>query len=158
MKKILALTLALILVLSLCACGNTSAGSANNDPAGNNAPAGDSAPAGDNDAGSSTSQETGYVGTWKVVPPDDEPFPPFIMILNEDGTGSWGTKLDKMEPRFWYEDEKNDEQEGAIEVAREDNMGYGNDAYIMEDGRLYMEFSLTVNGDKSYDHLIFERQ
>lgn len=156
MKKILALALALIVVLSLCACGNTSAGSADNTPAGNNAPAGDN---GSSDgAGDSTSQGTGYVGTWKVIPPDDSPFPPIILILNEDGTGSWGTKLDKMEARVWYEDELNDEQEGAIEVAREDTIGYGNDAYITEDGKLYMEYNLTVNGDKSYDHLIFERQ
>jgi len=163
MKKILALTLALIFALSLCACGSTGAGGTNETPT---APAGNSDPTDGASASTDTPIEnndptdgadTGYVGTWKAIAPDSNPFPPITVILNEDGTGSWGTKADKMEPRFWYDSEDDDAKEGQIEIAREDTIGYGHDAYITEDGKLYVQINITV-GDNTYDHILFEKQ
>ncbi len=156
MKKILALILSFVVVLSLCACGA--------DPAEN---AGDSSVIGNDPAeGANTptdsvddnkSEETGYVGTWKVIPPDDNPFPPLYLVLNEDGTAGWGAKLENLAPRIWYECDEADAKEGQMELSREDNKGYGDDFYLTEDGKLYMEVNLTV-GDNSYDYVYFERQ
>lgn len=157
MRKILALSLALIIVLSLCACGNTSAG--DGDGTTPSAPTGNSGSAdgaGSNSSGDST-QDTGYVGTWKVIPPDSNSFPPLYMVLNEDGTAGWGAKLDNLQPRIWYECEESDAKEGQMELSREDNKGYGDDFYLTEDGKIYMEINITV-GDNSYDHIYFERQ
>lgn len=171
MKKILALLLALIMVLSLCACGTDSKTNNDKTPAGSSDSTNDSTENGDDasepsdstndptgDSGESTepsgsgSEETGYVGTWKVIPPDSNPFPPITLVINEDGTATWNG-----EPRLWYESLDPKEPEGAIEIAREDNVGYGDDAYITEDGKLYLEKNLTV-GENSYDHIYFERQ
>lgn len=151
MKKILATALALIFALSLSACGNTSAGDADktsNPSVDNSSSVGGTA--------SNSSQETGYVGTWKVVPPADN-FPPLYLVLNEDGTAGWGAKLDNLSPRIWYECEEDDAREGQMELSREDNRGYGDDFYLTEDGKIYMEVDLSV-GDNSYDHVYFERQ
>lgn len=156
MKKILALLLALIVVLSLCACGNTSSGDADQTPnasSGN----GDSADGTGPDSPDDSTQETGYVGTWKVIPPDSNSFPPLYMVLNEDGTAGWGAKLDNLQPRIWYECEEADAKEGQMELSKEDSRGYGDDFYLTEDGKIYMEINLTV-GDNSYDHIYFERQ
>lgn len=156
MKRILALALALVIVLSLCACGSSSAGNTGetpNAPAGNNDSTDNATP----DSTGSNTEETGYVGTWKVIPLDDNSFPPLYLVLNEDGTAGWGAKLDKLQPYFWYECEREDAQEGQMELAREDNMGYGDIFYLTEDGRLYMEKNMSVE-DRSYDHIYFERQ
>lgn len=151
--------LSMLLVFSLCACGEDPASNNRGDAGvGNNA--GDPTNSsndpthgvGTSDPTSSGNQETGYVGTWKVIPPDDNPFPPITLVINEDGTATYNG-----EPRFWYDSLDPDEPEGAIEIAREDNMGYGNDAYITEEGKLYYEINLTV-GENSYDHILFERQ
>lgn len=156
MKKILALMLSLVMILSLCACGNTSAGdngdAVQNDPADNVGSV-----EGEGTAENNGEQETGYVGTWKVIPPDDNPFPPLYLVLNEDGTAGWGAKLDNLSPRIWYECEEDDAKEGQMELSREDNKGYGDDFYLTEDGTIYMETNLTV-GENSYDHIYFERQ
>lgn len=159
LKKFLAALLSMLLVFSLCACGEDP--SSNN---GGNADVGKNVEdsvnssndptdgAGTSDPSNSGDQETGYVGTWKVIPPDDNPFPPYTLVINEDGTATVNG-----EPHFWYESLDPKEPEGAIEIAREDNMGYGNDAYITEEGKLYYEINLTV-GENSYDHILFERQ
>ncbi len=155
MKKILALALVLIVVLSLCACGNTSDGA--DEPT--KAPTGNSGSADgtSSDSSDDSTQDTGYVGTWKVIPPDSNSFPPLYMVLNEDGTAGWGAKLDNLESRIWYECEESDAKEGQMELSREDNRGYGNDFYLTEDGKIYMEINLTV-GNNSYKHIYFERQ
>ncbi len=154
MKKILAWILSLVVVLSLCACGADPAGSENTpaEPSVNSNDPTDGANIPEDSVDNNKSEETGYVGTWKVIPPDDNPFPPITLVINEDGTATWNG-----EPRFWYDSLDPKEPEGAIEIAREDNMGYGDDAYITEDGKLYMEKNMTV-GDNSYDHIYFERQ
>lgn len=156
MKKILALMLSLVMILSLCACGNTSAG--DNGDAVLNASADNGGSAeGEGTAENNGEQETGYVGTWKVIPPDDNPFPPLYLVLNEDGTAGWGAKLENLDPRIWYECDEDDAKEGQMELSREDNKGYGDDFYLTEDGTIYMETNLTV-GENSYDHIYFERQ
>lgn len=151
MKKLIALALSLVMLLSLCACGAAPADDANT-PSDSNP--GSNAPAEDADA---PKQETGYVGTWKVIPPDDNPFPPLYLVLNEDGTAGWGAKLENLQPRIWYECDEEDAKEGQMELSREDNKGYGDHFYLTEDGKLYMETNLTV-GENSYDHIYFERQ
>ena len=145
MKKFLTMLLVLVFVLSLCACNNTPADNGTNNGGATNG-----------DSVSDNNQDTGYVGTWKVIPPD-EPFPPIHLVLNEDGTAGWGTKLDNLSPRIWYECDEDDAKEGQMELSREDNKGYGNDFYLTEDGKIYMEINYSV-GDKTYDHLYFERQ
>ena len=156
MKKIIALMLSLIMLLSVCACGAPAndANTPSDSNPGNNAPADD---AGNADAPSEAEQETGYVGTWKVIPPDDNPFPPLYLVLNEDGTAGWGAKLENLDSRIWYECDEEDAKEGQMELSREDNKGYGNDFYLTEDGTIYMEVNLSV-GENSYDHIYFERQ
>ena len=139
MKKILTVVLVLVFALSLCACGD---GSADNGSVDGTTP--------------DTNQGTGYVDTWKVIAPDDN-FPPLYLVLYEDGTAGWGAKLDNLEPRIWYACEEDDAKEGQMELSSEDNKGYGNDFYLTEDGKLYMEINLSVGG-KSYDHIYFERQ
>ncbi len=161
MKKILATALALILALSLSACGDTSDGDADktSNPSVNDSSAVDSSDVDSSavdDATSNSSQDTGYVGTWKVVPPDEN-FPPLFLVLNDDGTAGWGAKLNDLSPRIWYECEEDDAKEGQMELSREDNRGYGDDFYLTEDGNIYMEVNLKV-GDVSYDHIYFERQ
>lgn len=159
MKKILTLALSLIVILSLCACGSTSIEKDDDEP--KNTPTFSNDPTDGNDSTDSTdapdspdsgTQETGYIGSWKVIPPDDNPFPPITLVINADGTAIWNK-----ETKFWYESPNPNAKEGSIQIAREDNMGYGNDAYIMDDGTLYLDINMTV-GDNSYDHLIFERQ
>lgn len=107
MKRFLAFALALILMLSLCACGNDSTGGSGDTAGGNNTPTGGNTPTGSGDPtnnadptdpSNSGSQETGYVGTWKVIPPDSNFFPPLYLVLNEDGTAGYGAKLDKLSP------------------------------------------------------------
>lgn len=171
MKRFLAFALTLILMLSLCACGNDSTGGSGDTAGGNNTPTGSNTPTGGNtptgsgdptnnadptDPSNGGSQETGYVGTWKVIPPDSNSFPPLYLVLNEDGTAGYGAKLDKLSPYFWYECEEEGVQEGTMELAREDNMGYGDKFYLTEDGTIYLETNLRV-GDRSYDHITFER-
>ena len=164
MKKILAFVLVLILVLSMCACGNDSAEGSGDAAGGTTAPTSDGSPnstdptdpADPTDPSDSGTQQTGYVGTWKVIPPDSNSFPPLYLVLNEDGTAGYGAKLDNLSPYFWYECEEDGVQEGTMELAREDNMGYGDKFYLTEDGTLYLEKNLSV-GDRSYDHITFER-
>lgn len=145
MKKFLTMVLVLVFVLSLCACNNTPADNGTNNGGATNG-----------DSVSDNNQDTGYVGTWKVIPPD-KTFPPIYLVLNEDGTAGWGTKLDNLSPRIWYECDEDDAKEGQMELSREDNKGYGDDFYLTEDGKIYMEVNFSV-GDKTYDHLYFERQ
>ena len=145
MKKFLAMVLVLVFALSLCACDNTPADNGTNNGGATNG-----------DSVSDNNQGTGYVDTWKVIPPDKS-FPPLYLVLNEDGTAGWGAKLDNLSPRIWYECEEDDAKEGQMELSREDNKGYGDDFYLTEDGKIYMEVNLSV-GDKTYDHVYFERQ
>ena len=159
MKRFLAFALALILILSMCACGKDSANDSGDAAGGNITPTGSGDPTNNTDPtepSNGGSQETGYVGTWKVIPPDSNPFPPLYLVLNEDGTAGYGAKLDNLSPYFWYECDEEGVQEGTMELAHEDNMGFGNKFYLTEDGALYLEKNLSV-GDRSYDHITFER-
>ena len=155
MKKLIAMTLCLVMVLSLCACGADPADNAGtpSDSAVENQDSNTPADSVDN----SQSEETGYVGTWKVIPPDENGFPPLYLVLNEDGTAGWGAKLDNLDSRIWYECDEEDAKEGQMELSREDNKGYGDDFYLTEDGKIYMEVNLNVQG-RQYDHVYFERQ
>lgn len=140
MKKILTMILALVFILTLCACGkNTAENSAS-----------------DGGTVSDKGKGTGYVDTWKVVS-EDENFPTFYLVLNEDGTGGWGNDLDNLSPRIWYECEEDDAKEGQMELSREDKKGNGNDFYLTEDDKICIEIKMSI-GDKSYDQLYFERQ
>lgn len=139
MKKFLAMVLVLVFTLTLCACGKKNA---DNGTSGGTV--------------SDKTQGTGYVGTWKVVALDDN-FPSFHLVLNEDGTGGWGVNLDNLSPRIWYECEEEDAKEGQMELSREDEKGNGNDFYLTEDDKICIEISMSI-GDKSYDHIYFERQ
>lgn len=156
MKKFLAFTLVLTLLLALCACGNAPADNGSKATNGTNAANGTNDPVGTTGSAAAESQETGYVGTWKAIAPDSNSFPPLYMVLYEDGTAGWGSKLDNLQPYFWYESE-GEGHEGEMELAREDNMGYGNIFYLTEDGTIYMDINLSV-GENSYDHIYFERQ
>ena len=155
MKKIIALLMCLVMVLSLCACGANPADNAgtSSDSAVENQDSNTLVDSADTDK----SEETGYVGTWKVIPPDENDFPPLYLVLNEDGTAGWGAKLDNLDARIWYECDEEDAKEGQMELSREDNKGYGDDFYLTEDGKIYMEVNLNVQG-RSYDHVYFERQ
>lgn len=161
MKRILAMALAFVVVLALCACGAASTDGAADTTAAvdtTDAPADTTAAAETTAAiGDSSDGKLGYVGTWKVIPPSDDPFPPLFLVLNEDGTAGWGAKLDNLAPRIWYECDEADAKEGQMELSREDNKGYGDDFYLTEDGKLYMEVNLSV-GENSYDHVYFEKQ
>ena len=153
MKKILALILIIIFVMALCACGRNSSGKTNTptDSQTNN-----TNPTNNPDTSSPDNKETGYVGTWIYEKETSKgPFK-ITLVINEDGTairsvGKTDTHL------IWYEDEDNNEVEGAIEISSEDKRGYGDDAYITEDGKLYLESGGTIL-DEQYDHLIFNRQ
>lgn len=153
MKKILALTLTLIVVYALCACGDISSGETNapTDYKANNTDSTENT-----DTSSPNSGETGYVGTWVYEKQTSKgPFK-ITLVINEDGTAT--RTVGKTETNLiWYEDVNPDEAEGAIEISREDKKGYGDDAYITEDGKLYLESSGTIL-DEPYDHLIFDRQ
>lgn len=161
MKKILALTLSLAVILALCACGANPAGNAD---APSTSPS--TAPSATENKESNTATQpaetnknegVSYVGTWKVIPPDSNSFPPLYLVLNADGTAGYGAKLNNLAERIWYVDEDEDAKENQMELSREDNKGYGDDFYITEDGKLYLETNLRV-GDNTYDHIYFEKQ
>ena len=145
------------MAMSLCACGNETA----NEPETSTETAVVSTETVVSTEASESkqatdSQETSYVGTW--VYKEETSQGPFVMtlVINEDGTAT-RTVGKNVKNYVWYVDEASDTVEGSIEIADEDKVGYGNDAYIMEDGKLYYEVNYKIL-DNSYDHLIFERQ
>lgn len=155
MKKILLLTLCLVALLSFCACRNTNTNGTdtNTDSSVSSTNNGTNDSTNNNDEGSN---ETGYVGTWVYEKQTSKgPFK-IKLVINEDGTAT--RTVGKTETYLiWYEDVDSDEIEGAIELSSEDKKGFGDDAYITEDGKLYLGSSGTILGEL-YDHLIFERQ
>ena len=162
MKRLLTLMLALVMLLALCACGDDAGGQTSATPSDTVEDNGDttqatdsSSPSSDNDTDADT-EETGYVGTWIYEKQTDKgPFK-ITLVINENGTAT-RTVGKTVTSLIWYEDADSDHGEGAIEIASEGKQGYGDDAYITEDGKLYLESSGTIL-DEPYDHLIFDRQ
>jgi len=152
MKKILALMLILIAIFAFCSCGGNSNGDADkNDDSSSSIINSTENDTTNTNSSNEKKEETGYVGSWIHKKTADEPFE-MKLTINADGTVKWFANQEY----FWYEDEDEDAREGGIELAREDNMGYGDDAYLTEDGKLCIEKSTKI-GDKSYEQIIFER-
>lgn len=159
-KKLLALLFALVMLFAFCACSSADDKDDDKKEDGSqviqDGEETDGAQDGEDTDGAQDGEETGYVGTWKVIPPDSNSFPPLYLVLNEDGTAGYGAKLESLEPHLWYESDADDAVDNQMELSREDNVGYGKVFYLTEDGRIYMEINLSV-GDRSYDHIYFER-
>ncbi len=139
MKKILAIALSAILMLSLCCCGGGSASGTTNGP--------ESKP--DDPKPSSNP----YVGVWHHTKTDDEPFT-MTLRLFEDGTADMGKKSDDY-TMSWKE------SDGGIIITTSysEYLPKDEDASILEDGTLKWNMTFkTASSDKEFDHVIFKKQ
>ncbi len=148
MKKLLCLLLALILCLSLCACGGSEED--------------DGSIRSNRKNGGAQTQETvdihsaeAYVGSWAKEKTDDSPFA-MSMTLNADGTGSQGTKT----TLEWSYDESADEISLILHYS-DGSTTEPSTAKLQEDGTLCWTytFSVMASDDSTFevDQVIFDR-
>ena len=148
MKKVLCFILALIFILSLCACSSEEDSSSRRKNS--------------DDDNEKVIQEVtdihcmeAYVGSWSKERTEESPFAS-SMTLNADGTGTSGTKTQLT----WSYDSDADEITVVIHFS-EDDQSDPSTAKLQEDGTLYWDYQFKVQAaDGStfdVDHVIFER-